>query len=78
MLSSDEFREFDVFKGGLKGIIQRMMSEFDTIMKDKNLKGKWKIKEIDPDGTTTEFVRCPDPTSSGVVLKIIRKKKEEK
>ena len=31
-------------------------------------------KEIDPEGITTEFVRCPDPTSSGVVLKIIRKK----
>lgn len=34
-------------------------------------------KEIDPDGITTEFVRCPDPTSSGVVLKIIRKKEKE-
>jgi len=34
-------------------------------------------KEIDPEGITTEFVRCPDPTSRGVVLKIIRKKKEE-
>lgn len=32
-------------------------------------------KEIDPEGTTTEFVRCPDPTSSGVVLKITRKRK---
>jgi uncharacterized repeat protein (TIGR04076 family) len=31
-------------------------------------------KEIDQDGITTEFVRCPDPTSDGVVLKIIRKK----
>lgn len=31
-------------------------------------------KQIDPEGVTTEFVRCPDPTSSGVVLKIIRKK----
>ena len=33
-------------------------------------------KEIDPEGITTEFVRCPDPTSSGVVLKIIRKKEQ--
>jgi len=33
-------------------------------------------KEIDPEGTTTEFVRCPDPTSSGVVLKIVRKRKK--
>jgi len=32
-------------------------------------------KEINPEGATTEFVRCPDPTSNGVVLKIIRKKK---
>ena len=24
------------------------------------------------DGVTTEFVRCPDPTSAGVVLKITR------
>lgn len=28
-------------------------------------------KEIDPDGVTTEFVRCPDPTTK-VVAKIIR------
>lgn len=27
-------------------------------------------KVISVDGVTTEFVRCPDPTSSGVVLKI--------
>jgi len=32
-------------------------------------------KEINPEGVTTEFVRCPDPTSNGVVLKITRKKK---
>ncbi len=28
-------------------------------------------KEIDPDGVTTEFVRCPDPTAD-LVAKIIR------
>ena len=39
---------------------------------------KWKYrgtpfeKVIDPDGVTTEYVRCPDPTSSGIVMKIIR------
>lgn len=32
-------------------------------------------KKIDPKGITTEFVRCPDPTSAGVVLKIIRTKR---
>jgi uncharacterized repeat protein (TIGR04076 family) len=31
-------------------------------------------KEIDPEGITTEFVRCPDPTNAGVVAKITRKK----
>jgi hypothetical protein len=29
-------------------------------------------KEIDPNGVTTEFVRCPDPTASGIVVKITR------
>ena len=29
-------------------------------------------KDIDPDGVTTEFVRCPDPTASGIVVKVIR------
>lgn len=29
-------------------------------------------KTIDPNGVTTEFVRCPDPTASGIVLKITR------
>ena len=29
-------------------------------------------KVIDPEGMTTEFVRCPDPTSCGIVMKIIR------
>lgn len=35
-------------------------------------------KEIDKDGVTTEFVRCPDPTSAGVVLKIIATKRTRK
>jgi len=29
-------------------------------------------KQIDPDGVTTEFVRCPDPTACGIVIKITR------
>ena len=32
-------------------------------------------KEIDPEGITTEFVRCPDPTAAGVVAKLTRKKR---
>ena len=31
-------------------------------------------KVIDPEGVTTEFVRCPDPTDAGVVVKITRTK----
>lgn len=39
----------------------------------------WKYKDteyekmLDSDGVTTEFVRCPDPTDSGVVVKITRR-----
>ncbi|KAA3642179.1 MAG: hypothetical protein DWQ07_24375 [Chloroflexi bacterium] len=29
-------------------------------------------KVIDPDGLTTEFVRCLDPTESGIVIKVTR------
>jgi len=29
-------------------------------------------KEINPDGVTTEYIRCVDPTNSGIVVKIIR------
>ncbi len=29
-------------------------------------------KVIDPDGVTTEFIRCIDPTDSGIVVKVIR------
>src|SRR5512146_1044852 len=29
-------------------------------------------KLIDPQGVTTEFVRCPDPTPAGIVVKITR------
>jgi uncharacterized repeat protein (TIGR04076 family) len=29
-------------------------------------------KAIDPYGVTTEFVRCPDPTACGIVMKITR------
>jgi uncharacterized repeat protein (TIGR04076 family) len=33
-------------------------------------------KEIDEDGITTEFVRCPDPTASGIVVKITKSYEE--
>jgi uncharacterized repeat protein (TIGR04076 family) len=31
-------------------------------------------KVIDPEGVTTEYVRCIDPTASGIVVKVIRKR----
>jgi len=31
-------------------------------------------KEINPNGVTTEYVRCVDPTDSGIVVKLIRTK----
>jgi len=31
-------------------------------------------QHIDPEGMTTEFIRCPGPTESGVVAKITRTK----
>ncbi len=34
-------------------------------------------KANDPDGITTEFVRCPDPTASGIVMKITRSASQE-
>ena len=30
-------------------------------------------KVIDADGVTTEYVRCPDPTKSGIVVKVVRR-----
>jgi len=50
MVSSDEFREFDVIKSDFERIIQRMMREFERATKNGNLKGKWEINEIDSDG----------------------------
>ena len=31
-------------------------------------------KVISKTGVTTEYIRCPDPTTAGVVLKVIRTK----
>ena len=35
-------------------------------------KGTTYEKQFDDDGVTTEFVRCIDPTESGIVVKVIR------
>jgi len=28
--------------------------------------------KLHPDGVTTEFIRCPDPTAPGIVVKVTR------
>ena len=35
-------------------------------------------KVIDPEGVTTEFIRCPDPTEAGIVVRITRTFKEKR
>lgn len=35
-------------------------------------------KVIDPDGITTEYIRCPDPSEAGIVVKITRTFKEKR
>ncbi len=35
-------------------------------------------KVIDPEGVTTEYIRCPDPTEAGIVVKLIRTFKDKR
>jgi uncharacterized repeat protein (TIGR04076 family) len=35
-------------------------------------------KVIDPEGVTTEYIRCPDPTEAGIVVKITRTFKDKR
>ena len=55
----------------LRGII-------DALSSGKTLGWEYKDtpyeKIIDPQGITTEYVRCIDPTASGIVVKVIRTK----
>ena len=55
----------------LGGIIHAL-SEGKTL--DWQYEGTPYVKVIDVGGITTEFVRCVDPTSSGIVVKVIRTK----
>jgi len=53
----------------LRGIIEALSA-------GKTLRWEYKDtpyeKVIDPNGITTEYVRCIDPTASGIVVKVIR------
>lgn len=41
-------------------------------------KGSCYEKEIGPEGLHTEYIRCPDPTDHGIVMKLTRKAIEDK
>lgn len=55
----------------LSGVIEALGSG-ETLNWD--YKGTPYEKVIDPEGVTTEYVRCIDPTASGIVVKVIRTK----
>lgn len=57
--------------GSMNGIIQ-ILQDGGTL--PWKYRGTPYEKEINPDGVTTEFIRCIDPTASGVVVKLIRTK----
>jgi len=58
----------------LSGVIEALSSG-ETLNWD--YKGTSYEKVIDPEGITTEYVRCIDPTASGIVVKVIRTKLPE-
>jgi hypothetical protein len=53
----------------LRGVLEAL-SAGETLNWD--YEGTRYEKMVDPEGVTTEYVRCIDPTASGIVVKIIR------
>lgn len=59
-----------------------LLGSMDGVIKALNYGGTlpWRYrdtpyeKEVDPDGVTTEFIRCIDPTASGIVVRVKRTK----
>jgi uncharacterized repeat protein (TIGR04076 family) len=74
------------YPGDLEKMCPWLMDSANTMIRVLQMDGKlpWTYpntpyqKEISKTGVTTEYIRCPDPTSSGVVLKVIRTKKAKK
>jgi uncharacterized repeat protein (TIGR04076 family) len=74
-----------VYPGDAGRICPWLLSSMDGMIKALLYGGTlpWKYigtpyeKVIDPNGITTEFVRCPDPTASGIVVKLIRTRLED-
>jgi hypothetical protein len=56
-------------RDSLRGIVEAL-SAGETLR--WRYKGTPYEKVIDPEGITTEYVRCIDPTASGIVVKVIR------
>lgn len=56
----------------LRGVVQALANG-ETL--DWKYEGTPYEKTICTDGVTTEFVRCIDPTASGIVVKVIRTEK---
>lgn len=60
-----------------------ILDSINTVVRVLNFNGTlpWKYentnyeKDINNNGITTEFLRCVDPTASGIVIKVIRKEK---
>jgi len=59
-------------------LLDSLSGVFEALSAGETLKWDYKgtpyEKVIDPDGVTTEYVRCIDPTASGIVVKITRTK----
>jgi len=55
--------------GSMNGIIQ-ILQDGGTLSWE--YRGTPYEKVINPDGVTTEFIRCIDPTDSGIVIKLTR------
>jgi len=59
-------------------LLGSMHSTLQTLMQGGTL--PWRYagtpyeKVIDPEGITTDFIRCTDPTAAGIVVKVIRTK----
>jgi len=76
----DSFR-YPAEKGGICHWLMDSMNGFMRVLEYGGhmswmYRGTPYEKVVDPDGVTTEFVRCPDPTTT-VVAKIIRTRVED-
>ncbi|MFC2157356.1 hypothetical protein ACFLT9_05920 [Acidobacteriota bacterium] len=82
------FKKGDTFKWPQDNgkICTYLMSALDPVIATLSRGGilPWKYagtpyeKVIDPEGITTEYIRCPDPSEAGMVMKITRTFKDKR